>query len=330
MNTPSLLYLSAEEVRRALPMPDAIAAAKEAFVQLSNGLVALPPRERIDVPGERGVALVMACHSAAQKLFTLKFITLFDNNRQKGLPLIQALVILSDATTGAPLALLEGAALTALRTGAASGAATDALARPDATVAAIFGAGVLARTQLEAVCSVRRIRHARVFDTNTALAERFASEMAQRLGLPVEPATSPGQALKDAAVVCTATTSPTPVFQDHALAPGAHINAVGSYKPKVTEIPADTIRRARVVVDHRASALEEAGDLLAPLKQGLIDESHFRTELGEVLAGRAHGRRSADELTLFKSVGVAIQDLCAAARAWENARQLKLGIELPR
>jgi ornithine cyclodeaminase len=177
---------------------------------------------------------------------------------------------------------------------------------------------------------VRRIRHARVFDTNTALAERFASEMAQRLGLPVEPATSPGQALKDAAVVCTATTSPTPVFQDHELAPGAHINAVGSYKPKVTEIPADTIRRARVVVDHRASALEEAGDLLAPLKQGLIDESHFRTELGEVLAGRAHGRRSADELTLFKSVGVAIQDLCAAARAWENARQLKLGIELPR
>jgi len=330
MNTPPLLYLSAEEVHRALPMPDAIAAMKEAFVQLSNGQVALPPRRRIEAPGEQGAALVMACHSAAQGLFALKFITLFDTNRQCGLPLIQALVILSDAITGTHLAVLEGAALTAVRTGAASGAATDALARPDAAVAAIFGAGVQARTQLEAVSAVRRIRQARVFDPNAALADQFAAEMAQRLGLPVARASSPAKALEDAGVVCTATTAPTPVFEDHELPPGAHINAVGSYKPQVAEIPADTVRRARVVVDHRASALEEAGDLLAALRRGLIDQAHFSTELGEVLAGRARGRQSAEEVTLFKSVGVAIQDLCAASRALANARRLRLGVELPR
>lgn len=323
------LYLSAEDVRRALPMADAIEAMRDAFVQLSSGQVTLPARQHMNVPDENGVALVMPCHSAAQKFFCVKFITLFRENRRRGLPLIQSLVILSDATSGEHLAVLDGGALTAIRTGAASGLATGVLARPDAAAAAVFGGGVQARTQLEAVCHARPICRASVFDPNEEVAKRFAVQMSDQLGLPVRHAESPAAALAGADVICAATTSSAPIFQDRELSPGAHINAIGSYRPEVAEIPAETVCRARVVVDHHASAMEEAGDLLAPLRQGLIGRSHLRTELGEILLDRAEGRRSHEEITLFKSVGVAIQDLCAAARALENARRLNLGVPLP-
>lgn len=327
---PPLLYLSADEVRRALPMPDAIVAMREAFVQLSRGQATIPQRLRLDVANEQGVALCMPCHSTAQGLLGLKLATLFGRNRQRGLPLLHALVLVVDGVTGVPLAVMDGAAVTMLRTGAASGVATDCLARHDAAVAAVFGAGVQGRTQLEAVCCVRRIQVARIYDPDTAAAEQFAVEMTQRLGLPVRPAASSAAALKDADVVCTATVARTPVFGDHELAPGVHVNAVGSFHPDVAEVPPETVCRARIVVDHRASALEEAGDLLIPLRQGLIREDHLRTELGDVLTGRAPGRQNAEETTLFKSVGVAVQDLCAAARALANARAQHVGIELPR
>jgi len=330
LSLPPLLYLSAAEVRRALPMPGAIAAMREAFVQLSCGRVAVPARLRLDVPEQEGVVLCMPCHSKAEGLLGVKLAMLFGGNRQRGLPLLHALAIVADGTTGAPLALMDGAALTMLRTGAASGVATDCLARGDADVVAVFGAGVQARAQLEAVCCVRRMRCARVYDPDAAAAGRFAAEMTRQAGLPVERAASPAAALEDAAVVCTATTARGPVFQDHDLAPGAHLNAIGSYHPDVAEVPAETVCRARIVVDHRASALEEAGDLLVPLEQGLIRQEQLRTELGEVLSGIAPGRQSATEITLFKSVGVAIEDLYAAARTLANARAQHLGIELPR
>jgi ornithine cyclodeaminase/alanine dehydrogenase-like protein (mu-crystallin family) len=324
-----MLYLSAEDVCRTLPMPEAVEAMRDAFVQLSSGQVTLPTRQHMDVPCENGVALVMPCHSTVQKYFCVKFITLFRGNRLRGLPLIQSLVILSDGATGEHLAVLDGVAVTAIRTGAASGLATQVLARSDAAAVAVFGGGVQARTQLEAVCHVRPIGRASVYDPEHAAADRFAAEMTERLGLPVRRAETPAAVLEGADVICAATTSSIPIFEDRELPPGAHINAIGSYRPEVTEIPAATVCRARVVVDHRASAMEEAGDLLGPLRQGLIEPSHFSTELGEILLGRSPGRRSGEEITLFKSVGVAIQDLCAAARALENARRLNLGMPLP-
>jgi ornithine cyclodeaminase/alanine dehydrogenase-like protein (mu-crystallin family) len=309
-------------------MPAAIEAMRDAFRQLSSGQVTLPTREHLDAPGEHGVALVMPCHAIAQRLFSVKLVTVFHENPGRGLPLIQSLLILADGATGEPLAVMDGASVTAIRTGAASGVATDVLARPEAAVAAVFGAGVQARTQLEAVCCVRAIRRASVHDVDPTAAERFATEMTRQLGVPVERTSTPARTLKDADVICTATTSSTPVFEDHDLPPGTHINAVGSFRPDVTEIPSATVCRARVVVDHRASALEEAGDLIGPLSQGLIQQSHVSTELGEIVLGRSPGRHSAGEVTLFKSVGVAIQDLCAAARTLENARQLQLGVQL--
>jgi ornithine cyclodeaminase/alanine dehydrogenase-like protein (mu-crystallin family) len=323
MNGP--LYLSAADVRRALPMRDAISAMWDAFAQLSLGEVDLPPRVRLDALAAHGVALFMPCHSRTQKMFSLKIVTVFDDNPQRGLPLIHATVILNDGATGAPLAVLEGASLTALRTGAASGLATDLLARPASATAAVIGTGVQARTQLEAVCCIRPIRRARVYGRNAQTAERFAAEMSQQLDLSVEPALSAAAALEDADVVCTATTATTSVFDDRDLPPGAHINAVGSFRPEVVEIPAATVRRARVVVDHLASALEEAGDLLTPYRAGLIAESHFRTELGDLVLGRSAGRTSSADITLFKSVGVAVQDLFAATLALENARRLGIG-----
>jgi ornithine cyclodeaminase/alanine dehydrogenase-like protein (mu-crystallin family) len=325
-----LRYLSRNDVRQALPMADAVAAMRAAFIELSCGDALVPPRLRMDLPGEKGIVLTMPCASGAEKLVSVKLVSLFDGNRAKGLPLIHALVVLADATTGAPCAIMDGASLTAIRTGAGSGAATDALARRDAETAAVFGAGTQARTQLEAVACVRRLRRARVFDPDQAAAERFAAEMTALLGFTVERAATSAEALEDAAVVCTATTSPAPVFRDRELAPGTHINAVGSYKPEVTEIPPETVRRARIIVDHRASALEEAGDLLVPLGRGMILEDDLRTEIGEVLASRTPGRTSKAEVTLFKSVGVAIQDLYAGARALANARAGGLGTVLSR
>ena len=287
----SLLYLSAADVRRALPMTDAIQAMREAFGQLSNRSVAMPTRMCLDVPEHNGLLLLMPCQAATAQRLSLKVVTQFSGNRALGRPLLQALVLLADATNGQPLAILEGSTLTALRTGAASGLATDVLARPDADVAAIFGSGVQARTQLEAVCAVRPIRQATVFDQDAEGAERFAAEMGPRLGVPVERAPTPADCLRSALVVCTATTSRTPVFDDRDLRPGVHINGVGSWKPDAAEVPADTVRRARIVVDHRESAHEEAGDLLMPLSQGLIQPEQIRTELGDVLAGRAPAGR---------------------------------------
>jgi ornithine cyclodeaminase/alanine dehydrogenase-like protein (mu-crystallin family) len=310
-------------------MSAAIEAMREAFRQLSNGQVILPNRERLDAVGEHGVALVMPCYCIAQKLFSLKFTTLFHENPERDLPLIHSLIILTDGTTGEHLAVMDGASVTAIRTGAASGVATDLLARPDAAAVAVFGAGVQSRTQLEAVCCVRTIRRASVFDVNRTAADQFAAEMTQQLGLPIECRDTPAKTLADADIVCTATSSTTPLFEDRDLLPGTHINGVGSYRPDMAEIPAATVCRARVVVDHRASALEEAGDLIGPLRQGLIQQSHFSTELGEILLGRSPGRRRTSEVTFFKSVGVAIQDLYAAASVLENARRLKLGLQFP-
>ena len=328
MNTP-LLHLSADAVRQALPMREAIEVMREAFAQLARGEVTQPMRLKLDAPAENGTALAMQCYSAAQKLLSLKFITLFQNNAQRGLPLIQSTVLLADGATGVPLAILDGASLTAIRTGAVSGLATDLLARPEATTAAIIGTGVQARTQLEALTCVRRIQQVWVFDQNSESVGRFASQMQAQLGVPIEPVPSASVAVANADIICTATTSPQPVFEDGDVRPGTHINAIGVFRPEMAEVPAATVRRARVVVDHFLSAQEEAGDLLLPLRAGLIGEEHFSTELGQLVLGQKSGRTSADEVTLFKAVGVAIQDLCAAARALDNAQRLGLGTPLP-
>ena len=324
----TLRFLAASDVVRALPMAEAIEAMKDAFRQLSDGQALAPPRTHIESVEPRGDALFMPSYIPSLRRMGLKIVTLYGANPALGIPRIQAIVVVIDAATGSPVAVMDGTSLTAIRTGAASGAATDLLARADASAAAVLGAGPQARTQLEAVCAVRRIRRARVFDLDAARAAAFAREMAARLAIPVEAAASASDALADAAVVCAATTSPTPVFADGDLAPGAHVNAIGAYKPAVREVPGETVQRARVVVDYLPAALEEAGDLLIPMEQGLIGRDHVYAELGEIVAGRKKGRESDSQITLFKSVGVAVQDLAAADRVLANAERLGLGTQL--
>jgi len=324
----TLRILSHQDVRRALPMRQAIEAMKAAFAQLSTGQANVPLRVALDVPAHNGVTLFMPAYLAADDRMAVKIVSVFNDNPARGLPLIHALVVVVDAETGRPAAVMDGTYLTALRTGAASGAATDLLARPEARTAAIFGAGAQARTQLEAVCAVRPITTAWVYDVVPERAAAYAAEMGQALSLPVRVAGTPAEAVRQADVICTATTSSTPVFDDADVRPGTHINAVGAYTPQMQEIPAETVLRARVVIDHREASLAEAGDLLIPLRRGLMTEAHIYAELGEIAAGLKPGRGSAEEVTLFKSVGVAVQDVAAAGAVLEAARQMGLGTEV--
>jgi len=317
--------LSRQDVRQALPMRQAIEAVKRAFAQLSTGQANVPLRVALDVPRHNGVTLFMPGYLSSDDQMAVKIVSVFNDNPSQGLPLIHALVIVVDATTGSPAAVMDGTYLTALRTGAASGAATDLLARPDTHTAAVFGAGTQGRTQLEAVCTVRPIHQAWVYDVAPHQAAAYADEMSQRLSLPVRVAETPAQAVRQADVICTATTATTPVFADADVQPGTHVNAVGAYTPQMQEVPPETVLRARVVIDHRESSLAEAGDLLIPIEQGLMTEDHIYAELGEIAAGSKPGRASPDEITLFKSVGVAVQDVAAASAVLEAAQRLGLG-----
>ena len=329
-----MLILTAEDVQKSLPMKDAIEAMKRAYASLSDGKAEVPLRTRLSVPPQDAVSLFMPAYVRAEggDALAVKVVSLFPKNpeRERRLAFIQAAVLALDAETGRPMALLEGNSLTAIRTGAGSGAAIDLLARLDSNVVTVFGAGVQGRTQLEAACSVRKIEKAWVFDASVERAEIFVQEMAGLGNVPpkLRVANSPEQALAEADIVCTATTSSTPVFADADLKPGTHISAIGSYTPEMQEVPPETVARALVVVDSRSAALAETGDLLKPMQDGLFGEEHIHAELGEIVLGRKAGRDSTERITYFKSVGVAVQDAMAAQLALQNARQLRLGTDV--
>lgn len=320
-----LQLYSAADVRRALPMAEAIEGVKAGYAQLSAGRVQAPLRTPLNVSPD-DVTLIMpfyAPHNGGA--LGLKLVSVFNSNVPRGLPLIHSIVLAVDPASGAPLALIEGSSLTAIRTGAASGAATDVLARPDSAVAAIFGSGVQARRQLEAICTVRPIE--RIYVYSLVGAEAFAAEMAGNGPVPADIiiAGSAREALAGADVICAATTTRTPVFDGRDLRPGTHINGIGSFTPEMQEIDATTVRRSRVFVDSIEAALAEAGDLIIPLNAGEIALDHISTEIGEVIAGLKPGRTSAAEITFFKSVGVSVQDAMAAQIVLRNGPALGLG-----
>jgi ornithine cyclodeaminase/alanine dehydrogenase-like protein (mu-crystallin family) len=327
-----VLILTADEVRLALPMDQAIVAMKSAYASLSSGTAVVPLRTRLPIPETEALGLFMPSFVDSQdgKALAIKVVSLFPSNPSRGLPYIQAAVLVLDPETGRAIALLEGSSLTAIRTGAASGAAIDLLARPDSTSVAIFGAGAQGRTQLEAACTARNLETAFIYDSNVERAQAFAKELNGNGPIPrdIRIAGSAREAVEHADIICTATTSLRPVFQDKDLKAGAHISAVGSYRPDMQEVSAETVQRARVFVDSRSAALEEAGDLIQPMQARLFDESHICAELGEVVLGQNPGRVSPEEITYFKSVGVAVQDAMAAQVALNNARKMNIGQEV--
>ncbi len=304
-----MLILNADDVAK-LTMREAIDAMREAFRALSTGRASVPVRSVLPVEGNTTLTMPAYIHGSA--VSTVKIISVYPGNAALGLPTVLGNVLVLDAKTGVALALIDGASLTALRTGAASGLATDLLALPDAHVLAVLGAGKQARTQVEAVCAVRPIDEIRVYSPRNAPA--FAEELRQRYDARVSAAPDPQTALRGAQVVAAATSSSTPVVHRDDLHAGVHVNGVGSFRPDMQEIAADVVSRAKIVVDHRESAWAEAGDLIIPRDLGLISENSVYAELGEIAAGFKPGRETADEITFFKSVGNAVQDAAVAER----------------
>jgi ornithine cyclodeaminase len=315
-------------------MRQAIDAMKAAFAAFSEGGATVPHRAVLPVRRHAGVSLVMSSYvdasEPADEALAVKVVSLFDGNRARGLARVQAAVLLFEPDTGRLSALLDGAALTALRTAAASGAATDLLSRPESRTLAVLGAGVQARAHVEAVCAVRPIETVAVYGPTASRVETLIRDLAGEPGITARfvAARSAREAVAGADVICATTTASHPVFDDGDLLPGVHINAVGSYTPEAAEVPPATVARARVVVDSRDAAWIEAGDLIQPLLWGRIGADHVAAELGEVVMGRRAGRRDVREVTLFKSVGLAVQDAVAARVAVANAREQGLGREV--
>lgn len=326
-----LKVLSQRDAARAVTMAEAIEAVKTAFIQLSEGQAEVPLRANIPVPKQEGSVLIMPSYLRKSGSLGTKIVSVFPKNLEKDVPTIHALIIVIDPETGIPQAVMDGGYLTALRTGAASGLATGLLSRADAQVLAVFGAGVQSRTQLKAVCTVRGIKKVCVYDIEPEKAGRYVTEMKERpefIGMDFRAVDSPAEAVRGADIICAATTSAQPVFDDQDLKPGVHINGVGSYTPAMQEIPAQTVWRANVIVDSRQAALEEAGDLIIPLEAGQILKSHIQGEIGEVASGKITGRTSEEEVTFFKSVGVAVQDAAVASLVFGRSQELGLGTEV--
>jgi len=313
-----LRLLSSADVRAALPMPKAIEAMRRAFGQLSAGQAEMPLRGRLAT--EKGVTLLMPAYLKQSRELGIKVVSVYGDNPALGLPIVTACVVALDPQTGLPQALIEGSTLTAIRTGAGGGLAAELLARTEARTVALFGAGVQARVQLEAVLAVRSITRVNLLSRTRASAEKLAAEIAAWPSAPrVNIVATPKEAVRDADIVITATTSPTPVFDGHHLKPGAHITGVGSYTLDTREVDEAAVRRASyIVVDSYAMARAEAGDLMLP-------SAPMHAELGEIVNGVKPGRASDDQITFFKSVGVAAQDAAAACAVLAEAEAQGLG-----
>ncbi|MFI2612890.1 ornithine cyclodeaminase family protein [Kitasatospora sp. NPDC018619] len=333
-----MLLLDQEAVHEAFPMADAIPVLAEAMRRHSAGLVTQPLRQVLRPATEGSMFAVMPGHlglPAAGEGFEpalgglggygLKAIMFKPDNPAKGLHAHVGAVFLFDPETGALAAVLDGAAVTAVRTAAVSAVATAALAAPDAGDLAVLGSGVQARSHLEAMAEVRRLRRVRVWSRTAAHAREFAQWARERVEVPVEVAATPAGALAGADLVCTTLATREPVVEAADLAPGAHVNAVGASVRDARELHSAAVARCSVFVDSRESALAEAGDLLAPIAEGLIGPDHVRAELGEVLLGRAAGRRAAAETTLYKSLGMAGQDIAAGFAVLRAATARGLG-----
>ncbi len=320
----NLLYLSRENVRKILTVEEAIPAVRKAFIQLSAGEVDVPQRMHLDIPQFEGVELIKPVYSPLTKKIAIKVISLFKNNTMKKLPFSHALMILLDAETGIPLAILDADYLTAVRTGAASGLATDLLSRKEACTLSLIGAGPQAAAQARAIMAVRDIAKICIYDPSKEKARKLGNNLSSRYAVEIIVASAVGS-LHESDIICTATTSSVPVFLDKQISPGVHINGIGSFKPEDCEIPAETVKRSRLFVDQREACLKEAGDIMIPLKQGIIDEHHILAEIGEVAAGSKEGRASENDITFFKSVGNAVQDLAMADLVYGKAVKNKIG-----
>ncbi len=315
-------------MQHLLTMRDAIPAVEEAFRQLAEGQAQMPPRQIMTEPERSGWIAVMPAYIKKTKALATKVVTVYTENPTLQLPTTIATIILNDPETGRPLAVMDGGYLTAIRTGAVGGVAAKCLARSDAQTVGIFGAGIQARAQLEALCEVRRIKEALVYDLVPGAAERYAEDMSSKLGIQVFAAKTSKAAVKGRDIIVTASTAKTPVFKGSWLEPGTHITGVGAHMASTREIDTEAVKRSKFIVDLREAAEKEYGELLIPLQEKEITLDIICGELGEIVSGRKKGRVNSLEITLFKSGGLAVQDAAVARLAYDKALDAGIGVTI--
>ena len=321
-----LLILNHREVEELLPMKECIDVMAEAFMALAQGEFDQPLRTIVKPTGVKGVLAMMPSYRGGERpMFGLKAICVFPGNAAIGKDAHQGGVILFDGTTGEMRLIANASAITAIRTAAVSGLATRVLANPDAGELALIGAGVQARYHLPAIACVRKLTRVRVAARNFESAKRFAEEFAPNFAFPVEPTASVEEAVRGADIIVTATNAREPVVKREWISDGAHLNAIGTFSPKAREIDSATMAAATLFTDRRESLLNEAGDYLLAAAEGVINEDSLAAELGEVLIAKHPGRTSRDEITLFKSLGLAIEDLASAAFIYNVAQERAAG-----
>jgi len=321
-----ILILTHGEVEELLPMPECITVMEDALSALARGEMQQPMRMVVKPETAAGVmAMMPAYKSGEDAVYGLKAICVFPENPGKGKDAHQGGVMLFSGETGELLALMNASAITAIRTAAVSAVATRLLAREDASELAIIGAGVQARSHLASMNCVRAIKRARVASRTLAHAQTFAADLQEQYAFPIEAMQDAQAAVTGADLIVTATTSREPVLNRGWISPGAHINAVGTYSRKAREVDTATMVAASLFVDRRESALNEAGDYLIAASEGAVGPDHIRAEIGEVLIGTHSGRGTSDEITLFKSLGIAVEDLAAASYLYRKAEQLQAG-----
>ena len=328
----ALLVLNARDLPGLLPYPEAVAAMREALAAHARGQAYQPLRTVTRPPGAAGLMALMpsylpppAGQAAGEPGYGVKAICITPGNPAVGKDAHQGVVLISSAETGEPLALVNASALTEIRTAAVSALATSLLARPDATEVAVIGTGVQARAHVQALAACRELTGIRVAGREPDRARRFAADAGALVPVPVAAHDSVAGALAGAGIVVTATTSAVPVLERGWLAPGTHVNAVGACVPEAREIDAATMAAAALFVDSRESAAHEAGDVLLAMADGAIGPADIRAELGEVITGVAPGRRDDQEITVFESLGLGVEDLAAAAHAYRRARAAGAG-----
>lgn len=325
-----LLFIGGQEISKILTITEAIQAVEDGFSSLYRKKVLMPQRMVMQIPKNDGNLLLMPVFvSNSSSSIAVKVLSVYpDNPRSFNLPAIQGLVLLFDPKKGSPLAIIDGAALTAIRTGAAGGVAAKYLARKDSRTLTLFGVGAQGETQLEAACAVLPIRKAFVIKNNDPRESNFQEKMSKKLGIDLILTDDVELAIRESDLIITATNSQTPLFKGEWLKPGTHITAIGSYKPDFRELDTETIKRSKIFVDCLEVCREEAGDLIIPVQEGAITWDSIFGEIGQVTAGDLPGREKDEEITLFKSVGLAVQDAVAASAVYEKALKMNLGIRL--
>lgn len=323
----AIKIIKAGEIRQHYSMPKAIDAMEEAFASLSSGESYVPQRYVTSLPTENMKMLFKPAFVEKDKRISLKFLTQREGLSIPGVPTIQGIILLVDALTGEILALMDGEYITALRTGAASGLASRYFARNDAQTMALFGCGVQGRIQVEAVFCERKIRKLYVFDTSAEAAEQFIREMQEKPELEIIHAQETS-VLPEVDIICTATNSRAPLFRREDIRPGVHINAIGSFQPHMQELDPFLLKEAKIYVDQMESCIKESGDLIKAMKAGIFTKDHLQGEIGEYALKRIAGRESEKDITVFKCVGVAIQDYAVASDLFQASLQEGFGQDI--